>query len=199
MADAEIANEFRGIGVKLRCPRCRAMLDISRIDARKRFICGGCRLNTDVTDCATATEGMLLSPGVRLGMSLIPAAFAGFFFMFVESLAATGFSYWGESALVGLAGGGVCGLAAAGAGGLAISRDAPRAASRITLAALTLSLGAFLRWRLGDGSVSDTMLVVLELMALFWLCVGIFNIFRVFRPPPAMQVAHVVEVDNLSA
>lgn len=197
MADAEIAKEFTGISIRLRCPRCRAMLDISGLDARKRFSCGGCRLNTDVAACAAATEGMRLRWGLRLAMGFVPSAFAGFSFTFAQSLVATGFSLWGESALAGLAGGALCGLCAAGAGELAISRDAPRAAGRIVLAGVTLALGAFLRQRAGASAVSDTMMTVLDFLALFWLCVGIFNIFRVFRPPAAMQVAQVVEVDNL--
>jgi hypothetical protein len=199
MADAEIAETFTGISIKLRCPRCRAKLDISRIDARKRFKCGGCGLNTDVTGCAAATEGMKARPGLRMAIGFVPAAFAGFFFTFVQSLVATGFSFWGESALAAMVGGAACGIAALCLSEIAISRDAPRAASRVTLAAVTLSLGAFLRWRGGTGAVSDTMLTVLDIAALFWLCVGIFNIFRVFSPPSAKQVAQVVEVDNLSA
>ncbi len=199
MADAEIANEFTGINVRLRCPRCRAVLDISRIDARRRFSCGGCKLNTDVTDCATATDGLKLGTILRLAMVLVPAAFAGFFFTFVQALVATGFSAWGESALAALAGAGVCGFVAFGVSVASISRDAPRAATRLSLAAVTLSLGAFLRWRLGIESVSETMMTFLEIAALFWLSLGIFNIYRVFRPPLAMQVAQVIEVDNLSA
>lgn len=197
MADAEIASQFTGINVRLRCPRCRAMLDISKLDARARFVCGGCRLNTDVAMCAAATEGLRLRFALRVAMSFVPAAFAGFFFMFIQSLVATGFSIWGQSALAALAGAMACGIVAAAVGQFAISPDAPRAAARFVLAALTLALGPWLGERSGPGAVSETMLTVLDIVALFWLCVAIFNIFRVFRPPEAKQVAQVVEVDNL--
>lgn len=198
MADAEIARQFSGINVRLRCPRCRALLDISQLDARQRFLCGGCRLNTDVATCAASTEGLRLRPGLRLAMAFVPAAFAGFFFGMLQSLIATGFSFWGEAALVGLALCAACGLASMIVGQFAIAMDAQRAAARFVLAALTLGLGAWLRERAGAGAVSDTMMMVLDGIALFWLCVAIFNIFRVFRPPAAKQVAQVVEVDNLT-
>lgn len=199
MADAEIAPGFTGIAVRLRCPRCRALLDISRLDARQRFLCGGCRLNTDVAACAAGTEGLSLRLGVRLAMGAIPAGIAGFMFGLLEALIATGFSLWGEAALAALLIGAGCAIAASVAVMFARSPDAPRAAARAALAALTLTLGAWLRWRAGVGAVSDAMMTVLDGMALFWLCVAIFNIFRLFRPPEAKQVAQVVEVDNLRA
>ena len=197
MADAEIASRFTGINLRLRCPRCRSLLDISKLDARSRFACGGCNLNTDVAMCAAATEGLRLRPALRVAMSFIPAAFAGFFFIFIQSLVATAFSFWGLSALSALAGALACGLGAAAVGQFAISPDAPRAAARFVLAALTLMLGPWLCERAGSDAVSATMLTVLDVVALIWLCVAIFNIFRVFRPPEAKQVAQVVEVDNL--
>ncbi len=197
MADAEITERFTGINVRLRCPRCGALLDISKLDARARFVCGGCRLNTDVAMCAAATEGLRLRPVLRVAMSFVPAAFAGFFFIFVQSLVATGFSFWGQSALAALGGAMACGMGAAMVGQFAISPDAARAAARFILAALTLALGTWLLERAGPGAVSPTMLTVLDVVALIWLCVAIFNIFRVFRPPEAKQVAHVVEVATL--
>ncbi len=185
--------------MRLRCPRCRALLEVGGQSPHVKFRCGGCSLPTDMGACIAATELVKLPIRFRLAFLFIPPVFMGGFFTFVIALPATGFELWWESLKASALGGLLVAVVSIVVGSLVFNRDIPKIASKLALAGITMGLGLWLRWQAGPGAVSTTAQSVLDVVALVWMILAIVQMFGVFKAPPPNAVAHVVEVDNLTA
>lgn len=200
MADSEtLTPVVARVNVRLRCPRCRAVLDISKVDARKPFSCGACSLKTDVAACVTATEGYRPRRSLLLAMMFIPPAVMGWFFTLVTALFATGFGAWTASIAASAAGALATGLASCAVQAATFQREAPRIATKFAMAIITMALPAWLIHWEGAEVVSETAQAVLRIVALVWLGLCVLQILAFFRSGPTKAVAPVVELDTLKS
>lgn len=200
MADTQtLTQPVARVNVRLRCPRCRALLDISQVDARKPFSCGGCALKTDVAACVTATEGYRPRRSLLLAMMFIPPAVMGWFFTLFTALFATGFGAWMASFVAAGAGALVTGMTSCVVQAATYQREAPRIATKFAMAVMTMALPVWLIHFEGDEAVSDTAQAVLRIVAFVWLGLCVLQILAFFRGAPIKAVAPVVELDTLKS